>query len=157
MIVTLQVEAAERLGVSPKSLRNWIKEPGFPSIKKGYDVEKIQAWRDQLGKKGSEQSLSQQQTNEQLAREKLRKATADADKAEREEEEAKGNVLKRDEYELFVQEHIQVTRDRMILIPRTLCKYIPKKYHVRLRTEGEKEVRKILAEFARNLEEGSID
>lgn len=41
-----QVAAAAELKVTPRSLRDWAKKPGFPDCSKGYDLTAIRAWRD---------------------------------------------------------------------------------------------------------------
>ncbi len=47
-IVSTQREAAERLDISVKTLKEWKKEPGYPDTKKGYDIPAIQSWRAEL-------------------------------------------------------------------------------------------------------------
>jgi hypothetical protein len=94
-----------------------------------------------------------------LAREtaRLRKEEVEAGRAERQEEVELGNVLRRDEWELFAVELIQKARDQIMRLPKMLCKHVPRKFHRVLQTEGERDVRKILDEMARDLAEGATD
>lgn len=153
-IIREQKQAADRLGITARQLRNWQKEPGFPDCSSGYDLERIAAWREQTARKGSEESDQARKIKLAIAGQKLRQEKARADKAERENEIAKGNILPRDEWEHGLIEMVTVCRDALMAIPRELCRFVPKKYHKRLQTEGEKMVRRHLDHLARSAEDG---
>lgn len=156
-VYQLQKDAAEKLGIKPSSLRAWMKEPGFPDTTHGYDVVAIQRWRDAHGKKGSEDGDKMQELK--LAREamRLRLDRVKADEAEREAEVQKGNILPRDEFTLTLRELITQCRTRLTTdLPRELAKRFPK-LRAKVLTVAEDTVRKILADFARDLEQLELD
>ena len=76
---------------------------------------------------------------------------------ERQEQEARGNLMRRDIAELSVTEAITITRDRLGGIAKELCRCVPRKYHRVLRTEGSAIVRTILDDFARMMERALED
>lgn len=152
--VVEQKEAARLLGITDRSLRDWMKKPAFPDWSAGYDIAAIRQWAEARSLKNSQKSKSLEQLEREIKQEKLRLERAKADKAERENEIAAGNVLPRDEYETFVREVISVARDRLTLIPRDLCRYVPEKYHKVLQREGAKVIANITDSIAEALSQG---
>ena len=159
-LIPQQKLAARKLGVSATALRQWQGEPGFPHNAGGYDLDAIRAW---LAAKGSPKADADEPADgtlgAKMAKAKVIRATHEAriakvkaDEAERAAEIAKGNILPRDEFALSITEHLQLARDRLLTVPRTLCRHVPKKYHRTLQAEGDREVRKILEELARGLD-----
>ena len=153
-VVASQKEAAEKLGITDRALRQWVKEDGFPDCSAGYDVAAIRTWREALGRKGSTVDRRVKRLKLRALREQVRIKTAEADKREREENEAKGNILNRETYELYVIECEQKARDRLLRLPKLLCRCVPKKFHATLQREADSELRKILEELVRDLEKG---
>jgi phage terminase Nu1 subunit (DNA packaging protein) len=149
-----QKEAARILGITDRALRDWIRKPGFPDHSAGYDIAAIRRWADARSLKNSSKAKNREYIEQQIQEQKLRLETAKADKAERENEIAAGNVLPRDEYETFVREVISVARDRLTLIPRDLCRYVPEKYHKVLQREGAKVIANITDSIAEALSQG---
>ena len=151
-VVEQQKEAAALIGVSPKGLRDWMKEPGFPDCSAGYPIDAIRRWQQTRGKKGSEDGDRLRQIK--LAREgqRLRRDKAAADRQEREEQVAQGNILPRDELTLATIEHVVLARDRLMGLPKEVCRVVPKRYHRKLQEQGTKIVRTILSEFARGVQ-----
>ena len=157
MLLREQKAAAEALGVTPRGLRDWMKEPGFPDCSAGYDLEAIADWQAARAKKGSAEGEQARKLKLAITAQKLRQEKAKADAAERSEEEAKNNILRRDEWELFAREAIQMARDRLMLLPQDLCKIVPQQYHRRIIEDGKQVVARILDEFARTLDRGPRD
>lgn len=151
---TNKTRAADRLGVTVRTVTTWQKEPGFPDYSSGYDIAKIKKWAEGRGKKNSQHDDHMRRLEEQSKQERLRIDQLKAEKLEREKQLADGNYLHRDEYEAFAAEQITVARDRLLLIPRELCKFLPKKYHKIVVLEGNKTIEKILRQLSRKLEEG---
>lgn len=154
LLIESQKQAAGLLGITDRALREWMKEPGFPTWEAGYNIHQIQTWAEGRGRKNSSKAQRMVALEEAIKEQKLRRETLLANKLAREEEEAKGNILRRDEWETFSREQITVARDRLALIPRELCRYVPEKYHKTIQGEGEKIIQKILDELAKNFEEG---
>lgn len=149
MIISSQVKLAKHFGVTSASVRKWKRQPGFPDSNDGYDTEEISAWLDARGRDSQQKTQQAQQANTlyRVASAKLKKLQAD--KLERQEQIAQGNILPRDEATLSLKESITITRDRLLSLPKELCRCIPKKYHKALREEGGMMVANILADFAR--------
>jgi hypothetical protein len=156
-IVTTQKEAALRLKVTTRTIRDWKKLPGFPDTHQGYDIPAIEQWVEEQTRKGSEDSDKARDLNIRIKEQQLRAETAKADKLERQEEFDRGNILPRDLWESFAAECIGKARDHLRQIPQQLCKLVPRKYWPKLRGEGDLTVRKILTELARELERGPDD
>lgn len=153
-VVARQVDAAERLEITPRQLRNWMGQPGFPDCSKGYPIGAIEDWRDQRQLKGSEDGAAIQRLRRELLEERVRQERCRAEALERAEQIAAGNVLPRDEYETWLAELIAISRDRLTAIPKELCRCVPKTHHRRLQTEGRAAVDRVLDELARRIEEG---
>lgn len=153
----LQKDAAARLGITPTALRQWSKLPGFPDTSAGWDIAAIQQWRQQEDRKGSQQSDQTAQIRLATAAQKLRQEKVKAEQLERKNEQEKGNILPRDEWELFAAELITVARDRLQTIPQSLCRLVPPEFHAAMLTEGAQSVRRILEELSRSLSAGPDD
>lgn len=152
MALFSQKVAADQLGITARGLRDWMKEDGFPDVSRGYDVAAIKRWRDERSRKGSEAGDQAKRLKLAQAAAKLRQEVVKANAAERQEEAAKGNILPRDEFETAVSEMISLARDRLIGLPKSLCKLLPKSLHRKVQDEGGKEVARILNEFANALD-----
>lgn len=157
MLILEQKAAAAALDITPRSLRDWMKEPGFPDCAAGYDVDAIKRWRDDRAKKGSELGEQAKRLKVATAAQRLRLEKARADAAERNEQTAQGNILPRDELETAIAEAISLARDQFLSLPKELCRLAPKALHRKLQDEGEKTVTRILNEFARQLQATKTD
>lgn len=91
--VTVQREAADLLGIAASSLREWMKQPGFPDTTIGYDIDKIKAWRDAHDKKNAELPGKLAQIKARITAEELRQALI-----ETETKQIKLDRLKKDVY-----------------------------------------------------------
>src|ERR1051326_4469132 len=154
-LVTSRKEAAQQLDVTERQLGNWKKEPGFPDCSQGYDLDAIRKWRETNARKGSKEGKLLRRLKAAGLRQQLRIRRAEADRIERRELEAQGNILNRDVYELFLIESQQKARDRLLRLPKLLCANLPAKFHRTLQAEADKEIRKVLIELARDLEKRS--
>lgn len=157
-------ELAKRFGVSAKTVYAW-RQAGLPHRKRKriavYDAAQASEWIT-LHRKRSEptdaEALSPAARIKLLKEEaKLRQERLKAAAMEREDAAATGNVLPRDEWELFAIEVVQHARDRFMRLPKLLCKHVPRKYHRTLQHEGEADVRKICEEMSRALAQGAND
>ncbi|MFV0444405.1 MAG: hypothetical protein ACK5Q5_12620 [Planctomycetaceae bacterium] len=148
-----QKQAAKLLGVTTRTLRDWrAANPDFPDTTNGYDIEAINRWRAAHEAKGSDEADLAAQLNKAIKVQKLRREKALADRAEREERIAQGNILARDEHETSFREIITVARDRLISLPKQLARLVPHKDRRRLQAEGDKLVRNVLDEMSRQFE-----
>lgn len=155
----LKKDVAKALGVTPRSLRDWEKKPGFPRVAtwNAAAVAKVREWMEQQDAKGSDGGKIDRDLSRAIKGQKLRMIKAQADAAELKNQIAAGNLLPRDEYLSFCSEVITLTRDRLIAIPKRVAKSVPKKYQRQLISEGMREVGVVLDEFARLLERGPAD
>jgi len=144
--------------VSARTVQSW-RNRGLPCQRDGrsfiFNVEEARKWVD-LFRRSTETTTSTPGGKIKLSREraKLRIDRAKAAQAEREELAAGKNILKRDEWELYAIEVVQQARDRLMRLPKMLCRHVPQKFHRILQAEGDADVRKILNEMARALAEG---
>jgi hypothetical protein len=164
-LIPQQKLAARKLGVSATALRQWQGEPGFPHNAGGYDLDAIRAW---LAAKGSPKADADADDNGTIAgrmnKAKLARAIANAkrdqvraEREQRDNEIAKGNILARDELTLTLRELITQARTRLTNdLPRELAKRFPK-LRAKVLTVAEETVRKILDDFARDLAQLEID
>lgn len=150
-IIKERKEAAKVLGISPRWFGEWKKLDGFPDCSHGYDIDAIEAWRDENGFKGSDLAEEAKKLKVEITAQKLRIETARADAAERAEQAAKGNILPRDEFETAVAEIIAIARDRFRGLGKEACKLAPKSLHNKLRKSIDQDVDTILCEFENGL------
>lgn len=149
-IVSGDTALARQYGVSTKTVQNW-KGYGLPCIDRGngfdYDLNEtdpwVEAYREEDGSDEEAGSL-----NRQIKEAKLRIELAEADRLEREEEQARGNILPRDEYELFATETIQNARDQLLRIPRLMKSHLCSKCHKKLQ-ELEKQIKTALEQLSK--------
>jgi len=152
---------AVHYGVTPKTVYAW-RQAGLPCEAEGrlflYRLADTDPWVDahrQL--KESEGLTPASRVRLQREKAKLRQERLKAAGMQRDEDAATGNVLRRDEWELFAVEVVQQARDRFMRLPKMLCKHVPQKYQRVLQREGEADVRKICVEMARALAQGVKD
>ena len=127
--IKLQTKAAEALGVTPRTLRDWSAADWWDANFRnaaGYDVEAIAAAVNDNARKGS--TLSAEREKLRHERDQLDNELAAAKvRAElRKEQESLGNVLPREEYEEFVVEIIGMLCDELLEIPRRMLTHVPK-------------------------------
>jgi Spy/CpxP family protein refolding chaperone len=155
------LEVAKRYNVSTRTIKSW-RDAGMPHTREGrqcvYKTAETDPWVE-LQRRTDESLNLTPASKAKLRREeaRARREEVEAARAEREEEIELGNVLGRDEWELFAIEVVQKARDQFMRLPKTLCKHVPRKFHAVLQREGENDVRKICEEMARDLAEGAAD
>ena len=149
-IVSGDLALSKRYGVSTKTIQNW-RGNGLPCIDRGhgfdYDVAETDPWVEAYRLEHADDEKSNSLAR-QIREAELRQELAKADKAEREEEAARGNILPRDEYELFASETIQNARDQLLRIPRLLRTHLCKKCQPKA-NELEKLIKTALEELAK--------
>lgn len=149
-IVSGDTALARHYKVSTKTVQNW-RGVGLPCIDRGngfdYDLDETDPWVDAY-RAESTPDEEVGSLNRQLKAAKLRAEIAEANRLEREEEEARGNILPRDEYELFATEQIQEARDQLLRIPKLMKPHLCKKCHTKIQ-ELEKQIKTALERLAR--------
>jgi hypothetical protein len=154
--------AAKWLGVTPKALRNWLAEDGFPDCSKGHPMVAITKWRENRGRKGSRGADSLSEVK--LARE-TEQLEHDRIKTHRELinlDLQRGGLYPRPATELVLSTFFTLYADGCEQIINTLpgTAAVPKKYQAtlrkQLRTEFEalsKQLRESIAAELLKLEE----
>ena len=134
-IYEMQKDAAAHFDITSSALRQWMKRPGFPDCSRGYDTDAIEAFQQTHNLKGSK--IAEQAQTLKLAKlaGEVREQKAKADRLERLEEEARGNILRRDEYLLACTEATTVARDMLLALVERIPKLVPKKYQPAVREE----------------------
>lgn len=74
MILKTQKAAAKQFGIQASSFREWMKEPGFPDVSLGYDIDAIKRWRDANQKKGAELTEGLKKLSAAIKGEELKQA-----------------------------------------------------------------------------------
>lgn len=155
-------EAAVQLGISVRTLNEWEHQPWFPASGKtaaGYLVSVIRAasprMQSSLPADGATEDVTPEQYRRlqaQRIREQIRRDKADADKRERENQVAAGELYPRQEIDTLLCELCTVFRDRAADMPKALARLVPQAYRARLVEEGRKSVEKILREIKARME-----
>lgn len=151
-------ELAKRFAVTTKTVYSW-RQAGLPHTLEGriavYVVAEADEWVELHKRKAEEGLTPAARVRLQREEEKLRLDKLAADRKQREADAEAGNILRRDEWELWAIEVVQQARDRFMRMPTLLCKHVPSKYHRVLQHEGRADVRKICEEMARLLAQGA--
>lgn len=156
MIVIEQKEAADRLGVTARTIRDWRDQHSdFPDCSAGYDLDAITAWRDRLAKKGSEdgdaaRKLKLARQAEALKRDRLRTRDAELDIAEREKE-----LLPRPTWELFAANLLSGLADWCEQLPDLIAGQCCKKCQKTLGDRIKKELDRRREQLAEDLKRSS--
>lgn len=149
-IVSGDLALSRRYGVSTKTIQNW-RGNGLPCIERGhgfdYDVAETDPWVEEYRAENSDDEETGS-LNRQLKEAKLRQELAEAARAEREEQAAQGNILPRDDYELFAVETIQNARDQLLRIPKQMKHHLCSKCQSKIH-ELEKQLKTALEQLAK--------
>lgn len=144
-----QQEAARRLGVTARALRDWIREPDFPDIDAGYDLDAIRAWRNAHQKKGSPASDTQKKLKLASEGEKLKQAQIKTKRDQLNLQEREGELLPRAAWERFAATLLSSLADAADQLPDLIggdcCPKCKKKVPPRLLKELDR-LREQLAE-----------
>lgn len=94
-VIIQQKQAAEALGVTPRTLRDWQNVDGFPDCSRGYDVEAIRTWRQANERKGSEPERVAKQIKLGVLAEKLKQMQLRTKKDQLDLDAKEGTLLPR--------------------------------------------------------------
>ncbi len=165
-IIPTRKAAAKALGVTERTLADWVKEASFPTSAVGKDsrgrnrdwnITAIDRWRNEDERRGSKEDDKSSKLTQALKATRLRRERVRADREEREEQERRGNILSRDELAVTLKELITRTRNRLQNeLPREISKAFPR-LRKRVFEICELTVRKVLNDFARDLDEVELD
>lgn len=143
---------AKHYDVSERTIQSWRKKGmPFDKIKPNfykYDLDLTDEWVDVFRRKYSGVEGNAQLRIE-LDQVKLRIDIAKAEKLEREEEEARGNILRKDEWESFAIELIQVCRGQILQLPKQMRRHLCGKCQKTAPIELDKLVNKVLHKLGR--------
>lgn len=149
-IVSGDPSLAKHFGVSTRTIYQW-RCAGMPCEDHGryfdYDLDQVEPWvssyRSEVNDPEEGGSL-----NRQLKEAKLRVELAEAARLERLEEQARGNILPLDDYQLFATETIQNARDQFLRLPKEMKSHLCPKCQGKLK-ELESLVLNILEQLSR--------
>lgn len=149
-IVSGDQALAKHYGVTTRTIYQW-RGDGMPCIDRGrffdYYLDETDQWvSEKRAEEGGDEEAGS--LNKQLKEAKLRIELVEAERLERQEEEARGNILPRDEYELFAAETIQDARDQLLRIPRLMKNHLCSKCQKKV-TELEKQIKTALEQLAK--------
>ena len=152
VFIQLQSEAAAYCGRDERTFRRWQRQwPFKPEWKteKGWNVTAIIAERDRRGLTDSEVDGDRKDLRTLLDEEKLAHAEFETRRLEREEQIEIGNLLPRDEYQIFANEIITEARDAFLNIPVEMQKHIPAKHRAKITDELNKQIETALNRLAK--------
>jgi hypothetical protein len=140
-VISQQTEAADYLGVTPRTLRDWSNQPGFPDSAKGYDTEAIEAWREREQRKGSTEDQTAKKLKLALTAERLKQAQIQTRRDQLELEKREGTLLPRKGVEESMAVILSSLVDWTEQLPDLIAAIVPAdtqaKVRDRLRTELE--------------------
>jgi len=151
MVVLEQKSAAKALGITDRALREWIKQPGFPDITAGYDLDAIKTWRESQQKKGSVQTEQNEMINRAIKLAKLDEIKKKNQLLDLQIAEEEGRLLPRLLYEGFIASLLAGVGDFMDQLPVLVEGEVPQKYRSRLRSRLEEELRALRDRLAEDL------
>jgi transposase-like protein len=149
--VAEQKEAARRLGITPRALRDWAKEPGFPDWSAGYDLQAIRRWRDQHGRKGSDDDGTSRKLKLAIAAEKLRQAKLETRKRELDLQTKEGQLLPRQAVETFASTLLSALADWCEQLPDLIAGELPKKHGAKIAARLTRELHQCREQLAEDL------
>lgn len=126
-IIKGQKAFAKHCGVTTKTVQNW-QDGELPFTDLGgnkyeYDLDLTEPWVATFHAKSAKdpEALKVRSQREDA---RLRLDLVDAEVAEMDLAARKGNILPRDEYELFLIEHNMLVRDSMLAIPKQMRRHL---------------------------------
>src|SRR3990167_1956606 len=157
-IVAEQKEAADKLGVTERTLRDWREQhPDFPDCSAGYDLDAITAWRDRLAKKGSDRGTQMQTLKVARAAEALKRDKIRTRKEELHLQEQEKELLPRPSYELFLANILSGLADWCEQLPDLLagecCKKCKKAIGPRIKAELDRRREQLAEDLKRSPQE----
>lgn len=150
-LISHQVEAAEQLGITPRSLRNWIEEPGFPDCSAGYDVAAIRAWREAHERKGSEPEVATKRLKLALLAEKLKQAQIETRQSQLTLESKEKTLLPRQAIERSAAVILSGLVDACEQIPDLAAGLVSKKDQAKVRAFLKRELDEMRRRIAADL------
>lgn len=144
-LIQQQNEAALRLGISPRTLRDWRQLPGFPDCTAGYDLEAIHAWRREYERKGAESHETARKLKLGIAAEKLRQMQIRTRREQLELELKEGTLLPRKAVEQTVAVILSSLADWCDQLPDLIAPICPNRRsaeRIRERLKAELDARR---------------
>lgn len=141
-------QVAAAFGFHERTVQHWCSRgcPHSDTIPREFDRDAVAEWLE-LYRETESDSRSTSELRRQLLESKALVERLKAEKLQLSMDEARGNILPRDELVAAGRELIQTTRDRFMETPKRLARLVPKKYQSQLIQEGERFCKQILAEL----------
>lgn len=150
-VFTQQVDAAKSLGITPRSLREWEKEPDFPDCSRGYNTEAIQQWRQENDRKGSEVDSTKKRIQIGILAEKMKQAAIKTKMDTLAMEAAEGKLIPRKGVEQTAQIILSSLSEWCDQLPDLIAAQLPKKYQAAVAKDLKRELDKRRVELASEL------
>ena len=163
MAFLTQKAAAAELSITTRQLRTWQTESWFPQDARsgaGYDVERIRAARDAMGRKGSARSDQAAALKLATDAEKLKQHRVKTQQLELQLKIRQAELFPRDGFELFFSTFMTSVGDDLDQLPSIVSKMVPttqrKKLTTLLRQELDDMRRKWRADLEREAKDRGI-
>lgn len=142
---------SEHYKVSTRTVQTW-RDKGLPHDEIGhnkyrYDLNRTDEWVEAFRK--HDEDTDSIGFKKELNELKLRAERTKVERLEREEQEARGNILPRSEWEAFVVELIHVTRGQLLQLPKQARRHMCNKCGKKVPDEIDKLIRKALSHLAK--------
>lgn len=120
--------AAAELGITPRQLQRWMKEPWFPAdgqTAAGYDVAAIQAARDAEGLKGSEETRTRARLRDASTAARLKQLQIRTQSDELALQQRRAQLIPRSAVELFASSFLTEFGDWCEQLPGQIVRLVP--------------------------------
>lgn len=151
--VATQNEVARAFGMSPSTIKGSWQSAGMPGTHGNYNLAEIALWRlrhlEELDRKRrSVEDLDDAELKRRHAEAEARKLELQADRLEREEEQAMGNLVRRDSVTAAQKALIATFAERLVGIPDKLAPMLPTETSAELTEDIRGEISRALKALA---------
>jgi len=139
-VVRTQAELARELGITTRTVKNWVRD-GCPKTDDGnFNVEAVRTWRDDRG----DDDLDEEARAADVTWKRLRAA-----RAKLEYDEAAGKLVPRDEVERSRVERVLAVKEQLLALPTRIASRLAGLDPRRVEVVLTEELRRVIEEFAR--------
>lgn len=150
-IVAQQTDAADLLGVTPRTLRDWMRIPGFPDCASGYHIEAIRQWQESNARKGSEPEDAMRKLKLALQAEKLKQAQIETRDAQLRLEAKEKTLLPRQAVERSAAVILSGLVDTCEQLPDLVAAIVSKQEQAKVREFIKRELTELRMRIAADL------
>ena len=148
-VVKTLKEVAEALGYARQTVNQWRSEPGMPGQPGAYPIPEIAQWRFAKLRGGGDLATAKKEQDLELGKVELETKRMELAKD-------RGELLERDDVELFVATALIEAREMVMSLPEMLATSSPPELREFVRTESDRHCRDVLVALRRRLESDEL-